>query len=71
MKPRCGGDASAAREALDAHVRETILWHFSPETGTPHWLEWAAGQDWDPLTAIETIDDLQRFPNFDGDILRT
>ncbi|MDP7572620.1 MAG: hypothetical protein QF391_13540 [Myxococcota bacterium] len=71
MKPRCGGDASAAREALDAHVRETVLWHFSPETGTPHWLEWAAGQDWDPLTTIETIDDLQRFPNFDGDILRT
>lgn len=71
MKPRCGGDTSAAREALDAHVRETILWHFSPETGTPHWLEWADGQDWDPLTTIETIDDLQRFPNFDGDLLRT
>jgi hypothetical protein len=35
MKPRCGGDASAACEALNAHVRETVLWHFSPETGTP------------------------------------
>ena len=32
---------SAARAALDAHVRATIRWHFSRETGTPVWLAFA------------------------------
>jgi len=31
----------AAQASLDAHVRETIAWHFSPETGCPFWLDWA------------------------------
>jgi hypothetical protein len=31
----------AARQRLDAHVREIVEWHFSPETGSPFWLEWA------------------------------
>ena len=29
----------AAREKLDAHVREIVAWHFDPETGCPFWLE--------------------------------
>src|SRR5918994_667558 len=29
----------AAREQLDAHVREIVQWHFSPETGCPFWLD--------------------------------
>ncbi len=32
---------SAAQDQLDAHVREIIAWHFSPETGCPFWLDWA------------------------------
>ena len=31
----------AAQDRLDAHVREIIAWHFSPETGCPFWLNWA------------------------------
>ena len=28
--------AEEARDQLDAHVREIVQWHFSPETGAPH-----------------------------------
>ena len=34
-------DVKRAADQLDAHVREIVNWHFSPETGTPFWLEWA------------------------------
>ena len=27
---------------LDTHVRDIVTWHFSPRTGTPLWLDWAA-----------------------------
>ena len=40
----------AARAALDAHVRETMQWHFSPETGSPFWLETRKKLDFDPRT---------------------
>ena len=30
-----------SKEQLDQQVRETIAWHFSPETGSPFWLNWA------------------------------
>ena len=30
-----------AAEELDAHVVEIIKWHFSPDTGSPFWLDWA------------------------------
>ena len=33
--PQGGG----RRARLDAHVREIVHWHFSPETGCPFWLE--------------------------------
>ena len=38
-----------AQSQLDAHVREIVHWHFSPDTGTPHWLEFAESADWNPL----------------------
>ncbi len=60
-----------ARDRLDAHVREIVRHHFSTETGTPVWLEYAASVDWDPLEAIQGFDDLvARFDNFDGERLR-
>ena len=61
----------AARAALDAHVREIVAWHFSPETGTPHWLDWAQSSSWDPREVVQGADDLQRFEEFDGELLRT
>jgi len=60
-----------AKAALDAHARDIVRWHFSPETGTPHWLDRAAAADWDPLHEVEGFSDLLRFPEFDGELLRT
>ena len=55
---------------LDAHVREIVQWHFSPETGTPFWIEFAKGLDWDPRTSIQTYKDLDRFGFFKDEWLR-
>ena len=60
-----------ARATLDTHVQAMAQWHFSSETGCPYWLGWAKETDWDPALEIKTFDDLLRFPNFDGELLRT
>ena len=60
----------AAAQALDAHAREIIDWHFSPETGTPFWLEWARKAGWDPRREINGFGDLVRFGHFEDDWLR-
>ena len=61
----------AALRTLDKHVREIVQWHFSPETGTPHWLAYAANADWNPREEVRGFEDLLRFPHFDGELLRT
>jgi hypothetical protein len=38
----------AARQALDACVREMVEWHFDPATGCPFWLDYAQKLGWDP-----------------------
>ncbi len=58
-------DVATARAALDAHVRNMVQLHFSPETGTPFWLRWAATAGWDPRAVVQGADDLLRFPAFD------
>jgi hypothetical protein len=60
----------AAREALDRHVREIVQWHFSPETGTPFWLEKAKSFNFDPLKDVNGWDDVKKFPLFEDDWLR-
>lgn len=35
----CDLTVEEARAALDERVRESMQWHFSPETGCPYWLE--------------------------------
>jgi phenylacetate-coenzyme A ligase PaaK-like adenylate-forming protein len=60
----------AAREQLDAHVREIVRWHFSPETGCSFWLEWAKKAGWNPAHEIKTFADLGRFPHFQDEWLR-
>ena len=52
---------------LDAHVRETVRWHFSPDTGSPYWLRKAAELGFDPLTEVRGFDDLARFPAVAGE----
>ncbi len=54
---------------LDAHVREIVQWHFSPETGTPLWQDWAHDTGFDPAR-IETFDDLSQLPRFEDGWLR-
>src|SRR5687768_5288041 len=59
-----------AKEVLDAHVRETIEWHFNPETGSPFWLDQAAKLGWDPRKEIHRFEDLRKFPPFQDEWLR-
>jgi phenylacetate-coenzyme A ligase PaaK-like adenylate-forming protein len=60
----------SARERLDAHVRDIVRWHFSPETGTPFWLERARTFKFDPLQDVRGFDDLKLFGHFEDDWLR-
>ena len=46
---------ASAKEALDAHVREIVEWHFDPETGTPFWLEFQEKLDFNPREDIRTF----------------
>ncbi|MBN1443319.1 MAG: hypothetical protein JXA90_11475, partial [Planctomycetes bacterium] len=62
--------AATARERLDAHVREIVQWHFSPETGTPYWLEWARREGRRVAEDVKGFDDLLAFPHFDDEALR-
>lgn len=61
---------AAARAELDAWTREMIQWHFSPETGCPFWLDYAAKLGWDPRKEIESYTDLAKLGNFQDEWLR-
>src|SRR5205823_5121266 len=50
---------SAAREKLDAQVREVVQWHFHPDTGTPFWLDRAKTFQFNPLKDVQGFDDLK------------
>jgi len=63
--------ADAARQALDAWIRELMDWHFSPATGTPFWLAWKEAAGWDPRDQVQGITDLDRFGFFQDEWLRT
>ena len=60
----------SARAALDAQVRETIAWHFNPETGCPFWLDYASRLGWDPRNRITTFADLRQLGAFEDEWLR-
>ncbi len=62
--------AKAARDRLDAHVREIIAWHFSPETGCPFWLAWADKAGLDPRREVDSFADLKKLGHFEDDWLR-
>jgi len=63
-------DIKQASDALDAHVRDMVQWHFSDDTGCPFWLKWKRTAGWDPAKDITCFDDLTRFPHFEDDWLR-
>src|SRR5206468_7199561 len=68
--------APEARRQLDAHVREIIDWHFNPQTGSPFWVDAAAGKNpllklgFDPRKEIRSFDDLKKFGLFEDEWLR-
>jgi phenylacetate-coenzyme A ligase PaaK-like adenylate-forming protein len=62
--------ARASREALDAHVREVVAWHFDPSTGCPFWLDFAKKLGWDPRREIGNFSDLARLGLFEDEWLR-
>ena len=59
----------AAQAQLDAHLKEIIQWHFSPETGCPYWLDWAK-KNFDPRQEINSFADVLKFPHFADESLR-
>ena len=61
---------SAAKDRLDNHVRETVEWHFNPETGSPFWLEKAKTFNFDPRKEVKRFADLKKFPLFEDEWLR-
>jgi phenylacetate-coenzyme A ligase PaaK-like adenylate-forming protein len=63
-------DARHVQEALDAHVRDIVAWHFDPETGCPFWLDYSRKLGWDPRREINGFRDLSRFPLFEDEWLR-
>src|SRR3989449_9632275 len=60
----------AAREALDAVVREVVAWHFDPASGCPFWIDFAKKLKWDPRREINSFAGLQRFGQFQDEWLR-
>ena len=70
MSDSLSAKVHAAREALDQQVREVVQWHFSPDTGTPFWLEKAKTYKFNPLKDVQGYADLKLFPLFEDDWLR-
>lgn len=70
MSTATDSDVGNAAEQLDQHVREIVQWHFSPETGTPYWLDFAASAGWDPREEVNCFADLNKFELFKDDDLR-
>ena len=70
MNPASESTVRAARERLDAHVREMMQWHFSPDTGCPFWLQWAEKAGWDPRQDVRSYGDLDKFGFFQDEWLR-
>jgi phenylacetate-coenzyme A ligase PaaK-like adenylate-forming protein len=59
-----------AKAKLDAQVRDVVNWHFSPDTGTPFWLEKAKEYKFNPLKDVNTFEDLKLFGTFEDEWLR-
>ena len=59
-----------AKTKLDAQVREVVQWHFSPDTGTPFWLDKAKEYKFNPLKDVHTFEDLRLFGTLEDEWLR-
>jgi len=59
-----------AQNQLDEQVRDIVRWHFSPDTGTPFWLDKAKSFKFNPLKDVQSFDDLKLFGLFEDEWLR-
>ncbi len=69
-RPAPTGKIAEARARLDAHVREIVAWHFSPDTGCPFWLDYAQKLPFDPRDKVKGYDDLRFLGHFEDEWLR-
>jgi phenylacetate-coenzyme A ligase PaaK-like adenylate-forming protein len=51
-----------------AFIRAAMDWHFSPDTGSPFWLERAKSLEFDPRTSVKRFEDLALFPNVTNEL---
>jgi hypothetical protein len=58
------------RFTADELVQAVVAWHFDPRTGSPFWLERAAGLGFDPRRDVRTVSDLARFPDVSAELTR-
>ena len=70
LSPELSAKIKAAKERLDAHVRDIVEWHFNPATGCPFWLEKAKTLGFDPRKDVHCFEDLRKFPEFEDEWLR-
>ena len=70
MSDSLAAKVTAAKDALDSQIREVVQWHFSPDTGTPFWLEKAKTYKFNPLKDVQCFDDLKLFGFFEDEWLR-
>jgi phenylacetate-coenzyme A ligase PaaK-like adenylate-forming protein len=59
-----------AAEELDAHVRDTVKWHFSPETGCEFWLNKQKEWGIDVRKEVQNFADMRKLPHFEDEWLR-
>lgn len=53
---------------FDSHIRKLMGWHFGADTGSPFWLGKLSGLGFDPLTEVQTLSDLTRFPDVSSEL---
>lgn len=63
-------DPSLDRPTLDPDefIRAAMHWHFSPDTGSPFWLERAGKLGFDPIAEVRSFADLRLFPNMAAEL---
>ncbi len=54
---------------FETHLREVMNWHFSPDSGSPFWLQMRGQLDFDPVKDVRSFADLSLFPDI-SDALR-
>ena len=53
-----------------AYLHAAMAWHFGEHTGSSFWLEAAKDLPFDPVTDINTFEDLKHFPNLVNELRR-